>query len=199
MDRTADLVAALRFVIGRIEEEAMRSGEPLSDDQSLLLNNLPKHSSLPEIVTGDPESPPLFVPRDTTYERLCALAKAAHRNDLELNPASLDWEFAFAVSKLNRHPMCWLLQWAGVKRRRPWWDRWLLLIAALLFIMSTMALMLLAGNEPWSLFQWAGVGAGYIAIMLLTYFASRRIEERQLEQNIERCRRASRFVSTLAR
>lgn len=199
MDRTADLGAALRFVIGRIEEEAMRSGGPLSDDQHLLLNNLPKHSSLPEIVTGDPESPPLLVPRDTTYERLCALAKAAHRNDLELNPASLDWEFAFAVSKLNRHPMCWLLQWAGVKRRRPWWDRWLLLIAALFFIMSTMALMLLAGNEPWNLFQWAGVGAGYIAIMLLMYFASRRIEERQLEQNIERCRRASRFVSKLAR
>jgi hypothetical protein len=131
MDRTADLVAALEFVVGRIDEEAMRSGAPLTDEQRSLLNNLPTVSSLPEIVTYDPESPPQVVPRDTNYERLCAAAKAAYRSDRELNPASLDWQFAFDVSKLNRHPMNWLLQWAGVKQRRPWWDRWLLVCAAL--------------------------------------------------------------------
>ena len=123
--------AALGFVIRRIEEQAMRSGQPLDEDQRFLLNNLPKYSDAPQFNTGDPEFPVYFVPRDTSYERLCSLAKAAHHSDLELNPGSHDWEFAFNVSKLNRHPMCWLLQWPGVKQRRPWWDRWLLIIAAL--------------------------------------------------------------------
>jgi hypothetical protein len=193
MDRTADLDAALGFVIGRIEEQAMRSGEPLNEEHRFLLNNLPKHSVAPEFNTGDPECPVSFILRDTTYERLCALAKAAHRSDLELNPRSHGWEFAFNVSKLNRHPMCWLLRWAGVKQRRPWWDRWLLIIAALLFIISTMVLMLLVINEPWALWRWTAVVAGYVSIMVLMYFASRRIEERQLERNIERCRSASRL------
>jgi hypothetical protein len=39
---TADLDAALRFVIRRIEDEANRSGKPLSDEEQLVLNNLPK-------------------------------------------------------------------------------------------------------------------------------------------------------------
>jgi hypothetical protein len=199
MDRTADLGAALGFVISRIEEQATRSGKPLTEEQLFLLSNLPHHSATPEFNTGDPEFPLYFVPRDTTYERLCALAKSAHRSDLELNPGSPDWEFAFNVTKLSRHPMCWLLQWAGMKQRRPWWDRWLLIIAALLFIMSTMPLMLLVINEPVAWWSWTAVVAGYISIMLLMYFASRRIEERQLERNIERCRSASRFASTLAR
>ncbi len=105
MDRAADLGAALGFVIGRIEEQGMRSGEPLSEEHRFLLNNLPHHSDAPEFTIGDPEFPLHFVPRDTTYERLCALAKAAHQSDLELNPGSHDWEFAFNVSKLSRHPM----------------------------------------------------------------------------------------------
>ena len=83
----------------------MRSGEPLSEEHRFLLNNLPHHSDAPEFTIGDPEFPLHFVPRDTTYERLCALAKAAHQSDLELNPGSHDWEFAFNVSKLSRHPM----------------------------------------------------------------------------------------------
>lgn len=37
MNRKADLNVALRFVIGRIEQEAMRSGESLSDEQRFLL------------------------------------------------------------------------------------------------------------------------------------------------------------------
>jgi hypothetical protein len=199
MARTADLGAALGFVIDRIEDQAMRSGEPLNEEQRCLLNNLPQHSDAPEFNIGDPEFPVHFVPRDTTYERLCGLAKDAHRNDLELNPASLDWEFAFAVLKLNRHPMCWLLQWAGAKQRRPWWDRWLLIIASLLFIALTLALMLLVISEPWALWRWTVVVAGYVSIVLITYFVSRRIEDRQLEQNIERCRRASHCVNTVAR
>jgi hypothetical protein len=191
MDRT-DLDTALGFVIGRIEEEAPRSGEPLSDGQRFLLNHLPKDSALPQPYAGDPEFPAVLVPRDTTYERLCALAKAARQNDLRVNPSlAPDWEFAAAVSKLNRHPMSWLLQWAGLKERRPWWDRCLLIAAALLFVLCGAALMLLAGNAPWTPFQWTGISAGYIAVLVLLHFASRRIEEWQLKKTIERCRRGS--------
>lgn len=182
-------------MIGRIEEEAIRSGDPLSNEQRFLLTHLPKASVVPQEYGADPESPMVLVPRDTEYERLCTVAKAAHHNDLRVNPAStLDWDFAAAVSKLNGHPMSWLLQWAGVKVRRPCWDRWLLIAAALLLILSLATAALAAGAEPWTSFQWTGVCTGNIAILVLLYFASRRIEEWQLKQNIERCRRGSRFT-----
>ena len=114
VNRTADLDAALAFVIGRIEEEATRSDEPLSDGQRFLLHHLPKGSALPQADGADPESPMLLLPRDTEYERLCGLAKAAHRNDLRLNPAlALDWSFAAAVSKLNGHAMSLALAVGG--------------------------------------------------------------------------------------
>jgi hypothetical protein len=192
------LSAALTFVISRIEEQAMLSGEPLSEDQRFLLNHLPKVSSAPEISVGDPENPVHLIPRDTTYERLCALAKAARRNDIQLNPASLDWDFAFAVTKLNHHPLSWLLQWAGVKQRRPWWDRWLLITAAVLFIAATIPLMLLVIDRPWAWWRWTIVITGYVGLVVSMYFAARRIERRQLERNVERCRSVSRFVGTLA-
>src|ERR1700722_12627982 len=162
MDRTADLDAARGFVMARIEDQAMRSGEPLSEEQHFLLHNLPRRSDPLEFNNGDPEYPVYLVPRDTIYERLCVLARAAHRGDVELNPGSQEWEFAFKVLKLNRHPMCWLLQWAGVKLQRPWWDRWLLAIAALFFVISTMILMLLVMDEPWALWRWTAVVAGYV-------------------------------------
>jgi hypothetical protein len=41
MDRRAILVHALAFVTARIETEAVRVGEPLTDEQRYLLNNLP--------------------------------------------------------------------------------------------------------------------------------------------------------------
>ena len=192
MDRTTDLSAALGFVIGRIEAEAMRSGEPLTEEQRFLLNNLPSESGVPEFSTGDPEFPLHFVPRDTVYEPLCALAKTAHRSDLALDPRSHEWEFAFNVSKFNGHPMRWLLQWAGVKQRRPWWDRWLLVAASLLFIMATIPLMLLVIDKGRVLWRWAVIAVVYAGLVLFMRFASRRIEERQLKQNIERCRSASR-------
>jgi hypothetical protein len=192
VQRTADLERALGFVIGRIEEEATRSEQPLSEEQWLLLNNLPKHSAMPQTSAAFEEYPAVIVPRDNTYERLCAVTKCAHDNDLRQNTASaLDWEFAAAVSKLNRHPMSWLLQWAGVNESRPWWDRWLLIAAALLVITFGAALMLLAENGPWTRFQLAGIGAGYAAILLLSVFAARRIEDWELKQTIEKCRRGS--------
>jgi hypothetical protein len=195
MNRTADLATALRFVIGRIEDEATQSGESLSDEQRYLLTHLPNASVLPQACGSDPESPMVLVPRDTEYERLCAVAKLAHHNDLRLNPASiLDWDFAAAVFKLNGHPMSWLLQWAGVKVRRPWWDHWLLIAAALLLIFSVATVAVLAGLKTWTPVRWAGVGAVYIGMLVLLYFASRRIEEWQLKQDIERFRPGSSFT-----
>jgi hypothetical protein len=190
MDRTADLNSALRFVIGRITEQAKLSGEPLSDEQRLLLNHLP--SSTP--ANWDPEIV-VLVPRNINLERVCALGKAAYQHDRQVNPASLDWEFAFAVFTLNRHPMRGLLHWAGMKLRRPRWDGLLLIVTALLPIV---AVVLLVWNVDGPLFQSVGIGSGCVAIMLLIFFASRRIEKQRLEEDIERCRLASRFVGTVA-
>jgi hypothetical protein len=200
MDRTADLAAALRFVTGRLEEQAMRSGEPLTQEQLFLLNNLP---SLPpgavafyyrDQISASP------VPRDCNYELLCALGKAAYLSDRRLTQ-SLDWEFALAVFKLNNHPMHGLLKWAGVKQRRPASDVFLLLVTALLLITAVMALVLLvlfAGNTRWTAVLWVGVGLVYFALIVGMYFATRRMEQRLLEKEIDRCRLASRFASTVA-
>jgi peptidoglycan/LPS O-acetylase OafA/YrhL len=89
--------------------------------------------------------------------------------------------------------MSWLLRWAGMKERRPWWDRWLLIAAAMLVVFCFAAMMLIAGNDPWTRFQWTGIGAGYIAILIVLHFASGRIEKRLLKQTIERCRRGPTF------
>ena len=195
MDPTADLDKSLAFVIGRIEEEATRSGEPLSDEERSLLNDLPTDSVVPMGNGSDPESLTIPVPRGTVFERLCALARSARNSDARLTPMSaLDWEFAAAVSKLNHHPISWLLHWAGVKVRRPWWDRWLLVLAALLVIFSGAGILLLAGNPPSTPFRWIGFAAAYIAVLLPIYFASRRLEEWQLKRNIESCRRGSSFT-----
>src|SRR5215831_4971152 len=138
MDRNADLDAALNFVIGRIEEQARHSGEPLTKKQLFLLNNL---TSLPlgamafyyrDLISAPP------VPRDPNYERFCALGKAAYLSDRQLAP-SLDWEFALAVFRLNSHPMHGLLKWAGVRQRRPASDAFLLVITALLFVITMIA------------------------------------------------------------
>ena len=191
MGRTPDLDSALSFVIGRIAEQAKLSGEPLSDEQRLLLNYLP--SSTPQ--NWDPEIP-VLVPRDINLERVCALGKAAYQHDRQTNPASLDWEFAFAVFTLYRHPMRGLLQWVGMKLRRPRWDGLVLIVTALLPIV---AVVLVVWNADGSLFRPVGIGSGCVAIMLLIFFASRRIKKQRLEQDIERCRLASRFVGTVVR
>ena|ERR1700687_2899834 len=190
MDRTADLDSSLRFVIGRIAEQAKLSGEPLSDEQRLLLNHLPSSTQ----ANWDPEIP-VLVPRNINLERVCALGKAAYQHDRQVNPASLDWEFAFAVFTLDRHPMGGLLQWAGMKPRRPRWNGLLLIVSALLPIV---AVVLIVWNADGALFRSIGIGSGCVAIMLLMFFASRRIEKQRLEEHIERCRLASRFVGTVA-
>jgi hypothetical protein len=191
MDRTADLDSALSFVIGRIAEQAKVSGKPLSDEQRLLLNYLPSEAP----ANWDPEFP-VLVPRNINLERVCALGKAAYLHDRQVNPSSLDWEFAFAVFTLNRHPMGGLLQWAGMKLRRPRWDGLLLIATGLVPIV---AVVLLVWNADGPLFRSVAIGSGCVASMLLVFFASRRIEKQRLREYIERYRVASRFIGTLPR
>jgi hypothetical protein len=192
MERNADLEHALAFVIHRIEQEATRSGNPLTDEQRFLLNDLPKDSVLPMTNVSDPEYPPMIILRDVTYERLIALARDARRNDQQANPAAdLEWKFAVAVSSLNRHPMSWLLRWAGMKQPRPWWDRLLLIGASLLFVVLLMALLLFGEIQTRTRLRWVGVGVGYIVAVLLLYSACRHIEEWQLTKIIDKYRRSS--------
>ena len=120
-DETRDLDAAVKFAIGRVEEQAKQSGEPLTEAQRLLLDYLP--TTIPFV---DPEFP-TPVPRNINLERLCSLGRAARLKDLQLNQASLEWAFAFAVLKLHKHPMWGLLHYAGVRHRRTRWDYVLLL------------------------------------------------------------------------
>ena len=196
MDRNADLDAALRFVIGRIEEQATLSGEPLNKEENLLVRYLPSSDAT---TYPDPEFP-MPVPRNVNLERLCALGKAAYLNDHHASPTSLDWEFACAVFRLNRHPMWGLLQQAGVKYRRPRWDGILLVTSSLLFVGAGLWLALVVGEsyEPWGRLQWIAYGSGYGAVIVLTYFASRRIEKRQLKTEIERCRGRCRLARIAA-
>jgi hypothetical protein len=192
MDRTTDLETALNFVVRRIEEQAKASGHPLNEEEHSLLKNLPS-SNVNYASWASELGPPELVPRDINLERLCALAKAACLNDRKINPESLDWEFAFAVFKLNRHPMWGVLHSAGVKMyRRPLWDQLFVIIAALF---PLIAVILLVSNGTRTIFGWVGILCATVAIMLLIYFASRQIEQWQLENHIEKCRLASRNIS----
>lgn len=187
-----DLETALSFVVRRIEEQAKASGHPLNEEEHSLLKNLPP-SNANSLNWASEFGPQELVPRNIDLERVCALAKAAHLNDRNINPDSLDWEFAFAVFTLNRHPMWGVLHSAGVKMyRRPLWDQLFVIIAALL---PLIAVILLVSYGTQTIFGWAGILCGTAAIMLLIYFASRQIEKRQLENHIERCRFASRNIS----
>jgi hypothetical protein len=192
MNRAADLDSALRFVIGRIGEQAELSGEPLTDEQRLLLNNLPSASS----GSGDPEIPEL-IPRNLDLERVCKLAKAAYQCDHQMKPSSLEWEFAFAVFMLAGHRMRGLLQLAGMKSpRRPWWDRVALVGAASLPIPAvSLALWV---NGAGHLFLSGIVAAGFVVIMLCIFFARWRSENRELEEHLERCRVASSLLGQLS-
>jgi len=54
-----------------------------------------------------------------------------------VNSESLDWEFAFAGFRRNRHPMRGVLNAAGVKMyRRPLWDQLFVILTALLPIIA---------------------------------------------------------------
>jgi hypothetical protein len=187
-----DLETALSFVVLPIEEQAKTSRHPLNEEEHSFLKNLPS-SNVNHLVWVPDLGPPELVPPNINLERLCALAKVAYLNDRERNPESFDWEFAFAVFKLNRHAMWGVLHSASVKMyRRPLWDQFLVIFAALF---PLIAVILLASKGPRTIFGWVGILCGTIAIILLIYFASRQVEQWQLENYIERCRLASRNIS----
>src|SRR4029077_12619246 len=107
----------------RIVEEAERSGEPLDEQERDLLHNLPTTPNNPTLSSwrfADEYSLPTPILRDFRFERLCLLAKNARLTDTRTRQgAAPQWGFAAAILELNRHPMYWLLQWSGVKKRRP--------------------------------------------------------------------------------
>ena len=188
MDETIDLEIALQFVTRRIEEEAARAGEPITDEERALLENLPTEPVAPATYAVDPDSPAPLAPRDLVFARLCALAKAAYRQDLQLDPHDRNWQFAKAVTELHRHPMAWLLGWAGIKRRRPWWDGCLLIAAAIISICLWM-IFSFVGSETRIPFRWVIAALGCAAVVAAMHFGTRSIERSQLRRTIERCRR----------
>jgi hypothetical protein len=187
-----DLDAALGFVFRRVEEQAALSGEPLGEEERELLHNLPKYpTQQPGIrpqLYGDGAFEIQLPIRDVAYERLCTAAKEAYeRSDPRLKAS---WEFASAVTKLNGHPAAWLFDWAGVKvkHRKPRWDRLLLVGFAILVVLVGMILVFafVEGSlrEP----IWATVAAVCAAILTVLFMATKRIEQSQLRQNIEKLR-----------
>lgn len=187
-----DLETALEFVTRRIEDEALKSGEPLSDEEHFKLHHLPTKP-------GPHSSPSYFgsphiIIRDFVYERLCALAKAAYQTDVRVDPsAAYRWEFAAAVSKLNGHPVNWLLQWAEVKVGRPWWDWWMLVGGTLSFLFLSFVLVVFFAMEPVAPLLWILAAAGMFGMLVGLYFVSHRMKTWHLKQTIEKCRRSSTF------
>jgi hypothetical protein len=126
LDESAtDLELALKFVIGRITEQAKSLGQPLTETQHQLLRYLPsatRQGWYPDLL--------LLIPTNIDLERLCTAGKAAYQADHQRGSTSRDWQFAFAVLTLHQHPMAGLLQLAGMKRRRATWDLLALIVAA---------------------------------------------------------------------
>jgi hypothetical protein len=202
---SADLDVALGFVIERITEEAQRSAAPLDDDDTHFLNDLPTEPTNPMAAeasgfnTAYGEFLPTPVLRDLRFDRLCKLASDAHSHDLQTRPGGVhEWEFAAAVLQLHRHPMSWLLGWAGIRaaKRPARWDR-LLLVATATFVVVlslvgafTLSALTDGQNNVWKWTLWIAGGCVYGVVMTLLYFAVRRLESRQQERDIERSRRS---------
>jgi hypothetical protein len=111
---------------------------------------------------------------------------------LRANPTSdAEWKIAFVVSKLNRHPLSWLLAWAGMKERTPWWDLAGLIAAALLLISVTLALVIFADLGGGTPLRWLAAMAVYVVVLLVLWRASRRIEVWQLRKSLEKYRGAA--------
>jgi hypothetical protein len=185
----SDLDNALTFVIAQVEGESARSGMPLDDEERYLLAHLPAAPATPYWFDAETAIP---TPRDLPYEKLCKLAKGARIHDLRTRPgAEREWKFTASVLKLNRHPMSWLLKWAGVRERRPWWDGWLLIGTALVVITCAMVVMLFAEakSATWTWINWFVFSCGCPVVVIGIYFASRRFEKWQARQAVERSRR----------
>jgi hypothetical protein len=197
-----DIDAALEFIFQRIEEEAARSGEPLSEEEHQLLHELPSRSvrkfrDTPQMY-GDWGLEIQIPTRDIAYERLCKLAKSAYDLDRNTGAAfATNWEFAASVTKLNHHPAAWLLDWAGVKYRKPWWDHLVLLGLACLVIAAGGGLMLLFELQLLTKLIWAIAAALCVILLAILFRATGRIEDWELRQSIESSRRNGTLTSGL--
>jgi hypothetical protein len=192
---SADLEAALTFVIERIGEEAERSGTPLDENERYFLWHLPTEPTNLTIHQGyDPES---YMPvlRDLSYERLCALAKNARLHDIRTRPdAARDWEFSGAAFQLEHHPMSWLLDWAGMlKLQRPRGDGLLLVgtatLVVLILVFGAITLSVVADRHPdlKGALLIAG-GFVYCVIVILLFVAVQRFEKQRLRRTVEKHR-----------
>jgi hypothetical protein len=192
---STDLETALNFVIERVTVEAERSGAALGDDELYFLRHLPTEPTNVTIHQGHWPDSSVPVVRDFSYETLCALARNARLHDVQTRPeAALDWEFSATVLQLERHPMSWLLDWAGVKKRRPRWDGLLLVGTALLFVLilifGGIALSVFAEGRPdtWRRTLLIAGGCVYVVVVILLYVGVQRLEKRRLKQVVEKCK-----------
>lgn len=85
--------------------------------------------------------------------------------------------------------MRWLLQWGGVKIDKPWWDKWLLLLAALLVVVVGLMCGLLIDGQPKTSARFIETVCAGGAFFLGIYFSSRYMERWQLKQIVENTRR----------
>jgi hypothetical protein len=191
MKTDTSVETAAAFVIKRIEEEAFRLQEPLDDEQQFLLTNLPTTSTSSTSSGGFEELPPVVTLRDFNYEKLCRITRSAIEQDFEASPyGTANWQLAAAVFKLNEHPMAWLLEWGGVNPERPWWDKWLLVVAGLIFVVFGMVAMFIVDSHP-SPVTWMIAASGYVIVLVLLYRALKGLEKWQLGRTIEKLRDAS--------
>jgi hypothetical protein len=188
VDHDADLKAATKFVIDRIAAEATQSGKRLTSEEQFLLENLPHTSPAMTFAASDPRNL-TPVPRDLNYERISALAKHAYLADFPQNHELLKWECASAVFLFHNDPMWTLLHYAGVRNHRPWWDPFLLLFGALLWIAITLAtfFVFLRESKTLTAVQWTEVFIVIVPMTILMGFGARRIQRWELDQEIERC------------
>jgi hypothetical protein len=83
--------------------------------------------------------------------------------------------------------MVWLLSWAGVKPVRPWWDRSLLFVGAVLLIAAWLTIYLFAVEESRMLSRPVVVALG-AAIFVLAGLGTRRLDRWELKRTINECR-----------
>jgi len=187
LDQTvSDLDRSVAFVIRKIDEAAQRSGQPLDPAARELLLNLPTKLIVPPPFLEEEAVPP---PRDLVYEGLCWLGKAAYTLDSKRNPVT--WNFAAAVFRLNRHPMLWLLEWAGVKKERRWWDGCAVIIAALLLVLSVFAIGIcysITQHDGWKAVLWLGIVCVYIGLVVGVGVAWNRFQQMLVRRTIENYR-----------
>jgi hypothetical protein len=194
----SDLDSAVEFVIRRIAEVASLSGVPLTDHEEHFLYHLPRHPTNPTVnfQRGFYSKVSWQVPllRDFSFERLCSLAKDAHRHDLKTSPSAVsEWKFAGAVLDLNNHPIAWLLHWAGIKTR-PRWDGCLLVVIATfivsLFLLGIFATLVSKRGEGGLLLSPIEIicGAALIAIFIVFYISIRKLERWLGRREIEKYR-----------